>query len=40
MLRYVYLLAIFVALAGCASQEAPGCRGGTFDLNPAAGAPR
>lgn len=40
MLRYVYFLTILAALAGCASHEAPSCRGDTFDLNPAAGAAR
>ena len=40
VLRYAHLLAIFALLAGCASHEAPACRGDTFDLNPAAGTPR
>lgn len=40
MLRYAYLLGILASLAGCASHEAPACRGDTFDLNPVVGAPR
>lgn len=39
MRRSAFLLALLVLLAGCASREAPGCRGDAFDLNPA-GAPR
>jgi len=39
MHRYAFLLAFLALLAGCASREAPGCRGDAFDLNPA-GAPR
>ena len=40
MVRYAYLLAVLTVLAGCASHEAPSCRGDTFDLNPVAVAPR